>query len=87
MDINEPGIDPKAVTPRGADPILDRKHLGETPAAPGKGPAAPDSDNGASKDPRDQGNNGNPAQSSGRVSMQEQNSHPEPAAGEAGGAS
>jgi hypothetical protein len=56
-------VDPKAVTPRGADPILDRQRLGENPAPKGEGKPAPDSDNGASKDARDMGNNGNPAQS------------------------
>jgi len=68
----------EAVTPRGADPILDRNHLGEAPVEPGKGPAAPDSDNGASKDPRDMGNNGNPAQSAGRPTAQEANANPAP---------
>lgn len=68
----------KDVTARGADAILDRARLGEEPAAPGHpGPAPRDSDDGASKDPRDAGNNGNAAQSAGRVSMEEQNDAPE----------
>ena len=71
-------VDPKAVTPRGADPILDRAHLGESPAPRGEGPAAPDSDNGASREARDMGNNGNPAQSAGRPSAQEANASPAP---------
>jgi hypothetical protein len=71
-------VDPKAVTPRGADPILDRQRLGETPAPKGEGQPAPDSDNGASKDARDMGNNGNPAQSAGRPTAEERNEHPAP---------
>ena len=68
----------KDVTPRGSDAILDRAHLGEQTDDPGQpGPAPRDSDDGASKDSRDEGNNGNPAQSAGRVSMQEQNRAPE----------
>jgi hypothetical protein len=69
----------KDTTPRGRhDPILDPHHHGKEVDAPGTpGPAAPDSDDGASKDARDRGNNGNPAQSAGRVSMQEQNAAPE----------
>ena len=70
--------DPKAVSPRGADPILDRQHLGETPAPKGEGKPAPDSDNGASREPRDMGNNGNPAQSAGRPTAEERNRHPAP---------
>ena len=72
------GNAPHAVTPRGQDPILDRQRLGEEPAAPGKGTAAPDSDNGASKDARDMGNNGNPAQSAARPSAQERDANPAP---------
>ena len=37
----------------------------------------PDSEPKGSKDPRDFGDNGNPAQSAGRVSAQEQDAHPE----------
>ncbi len=68
----------KDTTPRGRhDPILDPHRHGKEVDAPGKpGPAARDSDNGASKDVRDRGNNGNPAQSAGRVSMREQNAAP-----------
>lgn len=69
----------KETTPRGRhDPILDPHYHGKDVDEPGKpGPAPRDSDNGASKDARDRGNNGNPAQSSGRVSMQEQNAQPD----------
>lgn len=53
----------KETTPRGRhDPILD-------PHGHGK--------DGTSRDARDRGNNGNPAQSAGRVSMREQNAVPE----------
>jgi hypothetical protein len=71
-------VDPKAVTPRGADPILDTQRLGENPAPKGEGKPAPDSDNGASKDARDMGNNGNPAQSTGRPTAEERNRNPAP---------
>ena len=71
-------VDPKVVTPRGADPILDTQRLGETPAPKGEGKPAPDSDNGASKEPRDMGNNGNPAQSAGRPTAEERNQNPAP---------
>jgi hypothetical protein len=69
----------KDTTPRGRhDPILDPHRHGKELDEPGSpGPAPRDSDDGASKDARDRGNNGNPAQSSGRVSMQEQNAAPE----------
>jgi hypothetical protein len=69
----------KDTTPRGRhDPILDPHRHGKEVDEPGvPGPAPRDSDDGASKDARDRGNNGNPAQSSGRVSMQEQNAAPE----------
>lgn len=69
----------KDTTPRGRhDPILDPHRHGKEVDGPGRpGPAPRDSDNGGSKDARDRGNNGNPAQSSGRVSMQEQNAAPE----------
>ena len=71
-------VDPKAVTPRGADPIVDQNRLGENPAPKGEGKPARDSDNGASKDPRDMGNNGNPAQSTGRPTAEERNQNPAP---------
>ncbi|MCD6023826.1 MAG: hypothetical protein K0Q91_742 [Fibrobacteria bacterium] len=71
-------VDPKAVTPRGADPILDTQRLGENPAPKGEGKPPPDSDNGASKDARDMGNNGNPAQSAERPSAEERNRSPAP---------
>jgi hypothetical protein len=71
-------VDPKAVTPRGADPIVDPHRLGETPAPKGEGKPAPDSDNGASKEPRDMGNNGNPAQSTARPTAEERNQNPAP---------
>jgi hypothetical protein len=71
-------VDPKAVTPRGADPIVDGQRLGESPAPKGEGKPAPDSDNGASKEPRDMGNNGNPAQSTGRPTAEERNRNPAP---------
>lgn len=78
QDLGAVGVDPKAVTPRGADPILDRNRLGEVPVAPGSGPAAPDSDNGGSKEPRDMGNNGNPAQSAARPTAQQADANPAP---------
>lgn len=68
----------KDTTPRGRhDPIHDPHYHGKEVDEPGDGPPAPDPDDGASKDPRDRGNNGNPAQSSGRVSMDEQNDAPQ----------
>lgn len=68
----------KESTPRGRhNPILDPHYHGKEIDDPGTpGPAPRDSDNGASKDARDRGNNGNPAQSSGRVTMEEQNAAP-----------
>ncbi|HEX2613812.1 MAG TPA: hypothetical protein VHO02_09480 [Fibrobacteria bacterium] len=81
-----PGASPDAIpavakdtTPRGRhDPILDPHRHGKDVDEPGvPGPAPRDNDDGGSKDARDQGNNGNPAQSSGRVSMAEQNAAPE----------
>src|SRR3954469_17917947 len=78
MDPSVASLDVKAVTTRGADPILDRKHLGENPAPKGEGKPAPDSDNGGSKDSRDMGNNGNPAQSAERPTAEERNENPAP---------